>query len=102
MKKQIRIIGHFALLLGVFGLFGLFGLNNARADSSLYNGAAPRYTTPAKYSNGLEHAVYISANGDNSNYGGSSRQTLINNDVWKLSNKPYFYEHLYLTLQMSN
>ncbi|APR06787.1 hypothetical protein FAM21834_00513 [Lentilactobacillus parabuchneri] len=96
MKKQIRIIGHFALLLGVFGLFGLFGLNNARADSSLYNGAAPRYTTPAKYSNGLEHAVYISANGDNSNYGGSSRQTLINNDVWKLSNKPYFYEHLYL------
>ncbi len=81
MKKQIRIIGYFALLLGVFGLFGLFGLNNARADSSLYNWCSAKVYNTSKYSNGLEHAVYISANGDNSNYGGSSRQTLINNDV---------------------
>lgn len=97
MLQSIRKFTKYLFLIIAFGIVGLFvAAGNTHASSILFNGSGPRYTTPAKYSNGLEHAVYISAGGEDSNYGGSSIGTIIDNNKWPLRNNPYFYEHLYL------
>ncbi len=96
MSKSIRKRIKYLLLMMAFGIIGLFTFTGGvHAASILYNGGT-RYTTPAKYQNGLEHAVYISVGGENSNFSGSPVGTIISNDAWPLRNNPYFYEHLYL------
>lgn len=97
MVRKFSKLLKFIMMIAVVGVLGVLGSSmKANADSIIYNGAGPRYTTPAKYSNGLEHAVYISVGGEDSNYGGSSLGTIIDNNKWPLRNNPYFYEHLYL------
>ncbi|MGF2385444.1 DUF5776 domain-containing protein [Lentilactobacillus otakiensis] len=96
MIKQLKKISRYVLIITSLLLGSmLFFASTALADSNIFNGPQ-RYTTPTKSDNGLEHAVYISAGGDDSNFSGSTLGTIINNDYWPIRNNPYFYEHLYL------
>lgn len=75
-----------------------FGSVHVSADAIIYNGSAPRYTTPATYDYqpGLQRGAYIAINGEPSNYGGTSRQTLIDARKWNAAGRPDISAHLYL------
>lgn len=98
IKRSIRLVGISVLML-LAAMIGLrFGSVHVSADAIIYNGSAPRYTTPVTYDYqpGLQRGAYIAINGEPSNYGGTSRQTLIDARKWNAAGRPDISAHLYL------
>lgn len=99
MVRKFSKLFKLIMMIAVFGVLGLFGSSlKANADSIIYNGAGPSNTALSSYSNqpALQRAVYFTINGETSNYGGTSRQSLIDANKWVAAGKPNIDAHIYL------